>query len=132
MATQSATIALGLVVQGLSCRNVFIATCTVSTVALALLEFITYILGKPLGAVGRGICIQNIYLRFISKVSLPRASHGRPDSSILLYVCMAITYGKSKDQPGKVANPDRGRQYLHRSINLFRNQNFQGMLVVHL
>ena len=25
------------------------------------------------------------------------------------YVCMAITYSKSKDQPGKVANPARGQ-----------------------
>ena len=25
-----------------------------------------------------------------------------------MYVCMIITYSKSKDQPGKVANPARG------------------------
>ena len=26
-----------------------------------------------------------------------------------MYVCMFIAYGKSMDQPGKVANPARGR-----------------------
>ena len=26
-----------------------------------------------------------------------------------MYVCMVITYGKSKDQPVKVANPGRGQ-----------------------
>ena len=26
-----------------------------------------------------------------------------------MYVCMVITYSKSKDQPGKVANPARGQ-----------------------
>ena len=25
------------------------------------------------------------------------------------YVCMVLTYSKSKDQPGKVANPARGQ-----------------------
>ena len=28
---------------------------------------------------------------------------------IYMYVCMIITYSKSKDQPGKVANPARGQ-----------------------
>ena len=28
---------------------------------------------------------------------------------IYMYVCMVITYSKSKDQPGKVANPARGQ-----------------------
>ena len=27
----------------------------------------------------------------------------------IMYVCMVITYRKSKDQPGKVANPARGQ-----------------------
>ena len=26
-----------------------------------------------------------------------------------MYVCMVTTYGKSKDQPGKAANPLRGQ-----------------------
>ena len=26
-----------------------------------------------------------------------------------MYVCMVITYGKNEDQPGKVANPARGK-----------------------
>ena len=26
-----------------------------------------------------------------------------------MYACMAITYSKGKDQPGKVANPARGQ-----------------------
>ena len=29
--------------------------------------------------------------------------------SLVQYVCMVITYSKSKDQPGKVANPARGQ-----------------------
>ena len=28
---------------------------------------------------------------------------------VRIYVCMVITYNKSKDQPGKVANPARGQ-----------------------
>ena len=28
---------------------------------------------------------------------------------VCMYVCMFIAYGKSMDQPGKVANPARGR-----------------------
>ena len=37
-------------------------------------------------------------------------------SSIQQYVCMVITYGKSMDQPGKVANPARG--HLNREMNI--------------
>ena len=29
--------------------------------------------------------------------------------SMLHYVCTVITYSKGKDQPGKVANPARGK-----------------------
>ena len=29
--------------------------------------------------------------------------------TIKMYVCMVITYGKGKGQPGKVANPARGK-----------------------
>ena len=36
---------------------------------------------------------------------------------VCMYVCMAITYGKVKDQPGKVANPARGQ--LNRENELF-------------
>ena len=28
---------------------------------------------------------------------------------VCMYVCMVITYSKSMDQPGKVANPARGQ-----------------------
>ena len=28
---------------------------------------------------------------------------------VFMYVCIVITYSKSKDQPGKVANPARGQ-----------------------
>ena len=28
---------------------------------------------------------------------------------VCVYVCMVITHSKSKDQPGKVANPARGQ-----------------------
>ena len=31
------------------------------------------------------------------------------DRWIQQYVCMVITYNKSRDQPGKVANPARGQ-----------------------
>ena len=29
--------------------------------------------------------------------------------TVCMYVCMVITYNKSMDQPGKVANPARGQ-----------------------
>ena len=32
-----------------------------------------------------------------------------PRDILLLYICMVITYSKSMDQPGKVANPARGQ-----------------------
>ena len=31
------------------------------------------------------------------------------EGGLCMYVCIVITYSKSKDQPGKVANPARGQ-----------------------
>ena len=43
--------------------------------------------------------------RLTSIGSIPRkVSH-----NLSSYVCMAITYNKGRDQPGKVANPARGQ-----------------------
>ena len=43
-----------------------------------------------------------------------------------MYVCMAITHSKSKDQPGKVANPARGQLKRENNISLspFEPDNF--------
>ena len=38
-----------------------------------------------------------------------RNSGRKVHSLVCVYVCVAITYSKSKDQPGKVANPARGQ-----------------------
>ena len=36
---------------------------------------------------------------------------------VCMYVCMVITYGKGRDQPGKAANPARGQ--LNREHDFF-------------
>ena len=54
----------------------------------------------------------NVYsIWYPIKLSIyPYTSYDYNYTSILcMYVCMAITYKKSKDQPGKVANPARGQ-----------------------
>ena len=36
-------------------------------------------------------------------------THSSRPMNTIVHVCMAITYSKSMDQPGKVANPARGQ-----------------------
>ena len=48
----------------------------------------------------------------VINVSVQYNSGLLPDIILLtlcMYVCMVITYSKSMDQPGKVANPARGQ-----------------------
>ena len=40
-----------------------------------------------------------------------------------MYVCMVITYSKSMDQPGKVANPARGQLKMNFSLSPFAPEN---------
>ena len=47
------------------------------------------------------------------------------NTSPTVYVCMVITFSKSKDQPGKVANPARGKlnREIHISLSPFAPDN---------
>ena len=53
----------------------------------------------------------NIYAAYIELVLIVSQLMGGTTANPVgcMYVCMAITYSKGKDQPGKVANPARGQ-----------------------
>ena len=49
-------------------------------------------------------------LVYFPRISARQGKLGRIYASmhVCIYACMVITYSKSKDRPGKVANPARG------------------------
>ena len=51
----------------------------------------------------------SIYLSIFIKLHITAQSGPVIRVILCMYVCMDITYSKSKDQPGKVANPARGQ-----------------------
>ena len=42
------------------------------------------------------------------RAGIPVLKHIQDGMYVCMYVCIVITYSKSMDQPGKVANPTRG------------------------